>query len=752
MILDFIVIRLYNIDKGGIAVNEKKRPIIGVIGAEVSNSEQRHILKGIIKQAKVYNIDIAVFSNILNPNIPDDENNFENAIYDLAFSPELDGIIILSESFVLPELKQTIRDLLIKLSPLPMIAVGTPAEEFEELGIRFINTSDEQDFFELTSYLLKKLGFRNIDILTGAQGLEASEMRVNGYRAALEEYGIAFDESKVHYGTFWMNSGEELADKYITGELPLPEALICANDYMAYGVLDEFMKCSLPIPQRLSVIGYEYVWERIYHYPLLTTYQRNRTALGKSAVEMLVYMIKGSPLPEFSPPSGRIIGGASCPSSSFPDKYEAELLYARDNKLYANWNMISSMDRRLTNCGTIKDFVGILCENKFRVRYVDNIYLCLFENWYQSNEIPESDILSCYKVTDNYNNTPSVIHRFTFSRIFAENPEQAAYYFSPVFFGNRMFGYTILQYDRPDTYDEAFKSWIKSVSSGLEFMRMRNDIRYFTEYRNLSEQYDSLTGLYNKKGFEEAFNYACIKADSSDTASLIILKIIPPDESIETLHRNVTIAAEVAECLKNLTNLNGDICGTLEKNLYAFASVGKKQDGLCELLRNKLLILLMHSSSCIKEWGLDSVMIEACSLNIGDLDYHTAVQGLTDSISEGLNELNCRKLLPNYSKLSSLRSRIYLHPETDPDIDAISRDFLLSVGHFRRLYKSCFDVSFHQDCILARIALAKNLLASTSLDIIVIASDCGYSDPKYFMRMFRKNVGITPKQYREIFI
>ncbi|MEE5994440.1 MAG: substrate-binding domain-containing protein [Oscillospiraceae bacterium] len=81
-----------------------------------------------------------------------------------------------------------------------------------------------------------------------------------------------------------MNSGRTQAKKYISGELVFPQALICCNDYMAYGFLDECMEQEIPIPEKTAVIGYEYIRERRNHDPLLTTYQRNRKGLGESAV------------------------------------------------------------------------------------------------------------------------------------------------------------------------------------------------------------------------------------------------------------------------------------------------------------------------------------------------------------------------------------------------------------------------------------------------------------------------------------
>lgn len=51
----------------------------------------------------------------------------------------------------------------------------------------------------------------------------------------------------------------------------------------------------------------------------------------------------------------------------------------------------------------------------------------------------------------------------------------------------------------------------------------------------------------------------------------------------------------------------------------------------------------------------------------------------------------------------------------------------------------------------ARINAAKNLLANNAVSIKEAAYSCGFSDEKYFMKLFKKLEGITPSQYRDSF-
>ena len=102
--------------------------------------------------------------------------------------------------------------------------------------------------------------------------------------------------------------------------------------------------------------------------------------------------------------------------------------------------------------------------------------------------------------------TPFDLHKYNFSALLSKNYEPAVYYFNPLFFNDRLFGHLVLKYHDPDTYDDIYRNWLKSVSNGLEFLRMKNDIQYLTQCQNLSDMRDTLTGMYNETGMRKAYH------------------------------------------------------------------------------------------------------------------------------------------------------------------------------------------------------------------------------------------------------
>ena len=721
-------------------MNKARRPIICVVAAEANSIEQRQILYGIIEKAQEYGYDTAVISNIYNPNVSINSLACENKIYELIQSEDIAAMIMIAESFVNEEIRQKIADLMLK-KDIPMIILGAYLEEFSDSRFTFINTSDENDTIAMIDHLIDVHGFTDIDFLSGYEYINVSQKRAEGYRMAMRKHGLPVDENKIHFGDFWMDSGKALAERYINGTLPMPQAVACANDYMAYGMLDTFSRNGIKVPEDVTVIGYEYIDKRLMHTPLLTTYQRNRADLGRQAVDYIHSCLNDTAIPEFTPPEGNFVLGDSCPCGRDNKKYLEELEAVKIKKDFEFWNLFSSLDQEITESKNLSEFVTILGKFHWLLRDVYDIILCLYTDWYDpENEI--SDIVTCRQVMPWLDNSPFELHRFDFAEIFSRCQTPAAYYFNPIFFGQRIFGHIILRYDHPDTYDDIFRNWIKSISICLEFLRMKNDIRYLTSCQNLSDQRDTLTGMYNAFGLEKAYSSAVLHGNRE--MYFIMLKICLFDESIAISNADDRIKA-ILDASRALDEFSGnhDICGRINDNtLVCIVQRSAETEMIADCVSSILLQHKKYMSYC----GTDSFVCitEKCS----GIPYSEIYEKCTAAAEERIKEMAEKKLIGHYNEMADIRTYIYNHPNETFGSESLHELFPGSTGYLRSVFKQCFDISFHKDCIVARIAKAKYYLSTTTLNVVEISEKCGYLDSKYFLRQFSSVVGMTPIQYR----
>ncbi len=110
--------------------------------------------------------------------------------------------------------------------------------------------------------------------------------------------------------------------------------------------------------------------------------------------------------------------------------------------------------------------------------------------------------------------------------------------------------------------------------------------------------------------------------------------------------------------------------------------------------------------------------------------------------------------LPNYpgglSKSQLDRALAYIHANLSGNISltAIASELGMSHYYFCRLFKQSMQITPHQYLIRQRIERAQHLLKRQQGNMIEIAIACGFANPSHFARCFRKQLGVSPKQFQ----
>ncbi len=84
-------------------------------------------------------------------------------------------------------------------------------------------------------------------------------------------------------------------------------------------------------------------------------------------------------------------------------------------------------------------------------------------------------------------------------------------------------------------------------------------------------------------------------------------------------------------------------------------------------------------------------------------------------------------------------------------LKSISEELNYSTSYLSRRFKKNMEISFSEYVQKLRIEQSMCLLGNTDKKITEIATICGYSDMKFFNSIFKKNVGMTPRQFRKTF-
>lgn len=161
---------------------------------------------------------------------------------------------------------------------LPVALIGRYVPELEEQCVWL----DNEVGGEIATKHLLDHGHRRIGHISGPLSFPDSRARLLGYRRALEQAGIAYDERLVLEGDFREEMGHRATRRLLERDLGIT-ALFCANDQSAVGAFKAVREAGLSIAKDISLIGYDDVLFARYMYPALTTVAQPLRDMGRAA-------------------------------------------------------------------------------------------------------------------------------------------------------------------------------------------------------------------------------------------------------------------------------------------------------------------------------------------------------------------------------------------------------------------------------------------------------------------------------------
>lgn len=192
----------------------------------------------------------------------------------------LDGIIILHE-VALPEFRDHLED-----NHIPTVLATFEREGWKATSIHI---SEDEAALRAVSYLIK-LGHRDIACIGGTK-YSFSSQRLLGYRKALEQAGIAYDERKVAFADAYNMEGGALVLNQLMESNTNFTALFAITDELALGSIRALADHNLSVPGDVSVVGFDNIELSSFSVPRLTTISQPLVEMGQMSVALLHSLI-----------------------------------------------------------------------------------------------------------------------------------------------------------------------------------------------------------------------------------------------------------------------------------------------------------------------------------------------------------------------------------------------------------------------------------------------------------------------------
>jgi len=127
---------------------------------------------------------------------------------------------------------------------------------------------------------------------SSASRILCSRARVDGYRAALETAGVAFDPALVRAGDFHHEAGYACGRELLRLE-DRPTAVFAGNDLQALGLYEAARELGLRIPDDLSVVGFDDLPAARWVGPPLTTIRQPLGEMAGAAARIVLDLARG---------------------------------------------------------------------------------------------------------------------------------------------------------------------------------------------------------------------------------------------------------------------------------------------------------------------------------------------------------------------------------------------------------------------------------------------------------------------------
>jgi LacI family transcriptional regulator len=270
----------YRPNKVARSLTTRRTGSIGMIVSDAANQFFGDMLRGVEEVLKPANYALIVCNT-------DEALDREEHYLDLLLGQRVDGIIAAATSQKWSALSMA------EANQTPVVFVD---RRFEGLEGPYVGADNLGGARTGTLYLIER-GYAEIGVLAGYQRLSSMRERLQGFRMALDEAGLALPEEWVATSPLVIEAGREAAHRVL--DLPhRPRALFCNNNLLTLGALLALNDLHLRCPDDVALVGFDdHPWAAVCSPPLTVVSQPSRE-IGRRAAHMLCQQIESAAIAE----------------------------------------------------------------------------------------------------------------------------------------------------------------------------------------------------------------------------------------------------------------------------------------------------------------------------------------------------------------------------------------------------------------------------------------------------------------------
>ncbi len=589
---------------------------------------------GMLQRIKETDEDISlyIFNSSANWSSDRKYNKGEYNIFNLPDYKDFDGVVIDLNNTIDDDVRQEVLQK-IRESGVPGIVINNRYDGFYSVGI-----DNYAAMRSIVEHLYEHHGSRTFWFILGPEDNFESKERERAIRDYIKEKELPDSACEFYSDDFDYNTGAFGFIELYGKKGKMPDAVVCANDNIAVGVLAEAEKKGLTAPCDFIITGFDDLDKSRYYTPRISTMSYVREDAGYECINMFLDIWNGKEPESYRHTKAKPIFWESCGCES-----DIEV----DPRQQMKWNMLwnieqgyfegckLALDSRLAHVNTIEEMIACIpesipafrCDAMYQV--VDRRLIGLdqveadvdkakkvanIESEFLVNGYPEDMMLALAygdERAERLAGESRVINGLF--PLFDTEEKGQNFLFLPLHFREKCIGYFAIKNAIYLMEQQFLFGIMNSLTSGMEQLFFRSKLANLNSALSALYNHDSMTGLYNRLGYTEyAENfYRKLFNNGEDIAVVYIdldrLKFINDnyghevgDYAIKTVARlSMAIATEDGLCFR----LGGDEFLVLDKFISKediesrLASLDKRLEDISK--RERLPVTLTASTGYV---------------------------------------------------------------------------------------------------------------------------------------------------------
>lgn len=258
----------------GVAVSRSH--MIGVIVPDVSNFFYPKIIRGISDYLEPRGYSTIICNSDYDP-------GKEAKLLMSLVDRRVDGVILcsgISNKVFLEEYRKY---------QVPLVLLGRTFDS--SVSEASITGDNVKGAGKAASYLIRG-GNKRIVYVEGNTETSGSRQRLTGYREALKENGILFDNDLVISGEYSVEFGKKAVKSLLERGIPF-DAVMTGSDLIAIGVVSALLDAGIKLPDEVEVIGFDNIELSEVFRPALSTVSKPHYDMAQYLAKQIIHVIEG---------------------------------------------------------------------------------------------------------------------------------------------------------------------------------------------------------------------------------------------------------------------------------------------------------------------------------------------------------------------------------------------------------------------------------------------------------------------------